>query len=332
MTIYTRLKTSGELKADSCMAILSNPNLTAYADIELIASERNIPASYVVAKLMKLSTRPHPDIISKWIRKVPPVPSIYRECIRIANQPKPKRNLEATDSRVPLKQSRMDLAAHMSYVLNTTGWKTGFRRWISWTRKGTPNKLTFEMRKSLLKIPSLQLLRLALQIEDPTSEVVEQVGILLDWDESIVNIPSNNQFRDQVVSFLLDALQKPESSAATAERVLNLLDVIRKSLAPERYLSAMYLAVQQWMEAPSEGRLMDIEWVKSFVARTKDDLYPSINLFQRGQLDRLADRLEYMGLEEAPDRRRSIASEDVVLATVGLNRSIEQAERAGNAL
>jgi hypothetical protein len=331
MTVYTRLKTSGELKTDLCMAILSNPNLTAYSDIELIASESNIPASYVVAKLMKLSTRPHPDIISKWIRRVPPVPSIYRECIRIANQPKPKRNLEATDPRVPLKQSRMDLAAHMSYVLDTMGWETGFRRWVSWTRKGTPNKLTFEIRQSLLKIPSLQLLRLALHIEDPTSEIVEEVGILLDWDESIVNVPSNNEFREQVVSFLLDALQKPESSAATAERVLKVLDIIRKSLAPERYLFAMYLAVQKWMDASSEERLMDVEWVNSFVARTKEDLYPSINLSERGQLDRLASRLEDLGSEEARDSR-PFALEDVVLATVGLNRTIEQAERSANAL
>ena len=332
MTVYTRLKTSGELKTDSCMAILSNPSLTAYTDVELIASESNIPASYVVAKFMKLSTRPPPDIISKWIRRVPPVPSIYRECIRIAIQPKPKRNLEVTDLRDPIKQSRMDLAAHMSYVLDTMGWEAGFRRWVSWTRKGTPNKLTFEMRKSLLKIPSLQLLRLALQIEDPSSEVVEQVCVLLDWDETIVNVPSHNEFREQVVSFLLDALQKPESSASTAERVMKILDITRNSLAPERYLFAMYAGIQKWMDVSSERRSIDVEWVNSFLARTKEDLYPSMNLFQRGQLDRLADKLGCMGLEDARDRRHSITFEDVVLATVGLNRTIEHVERAKNAL
>lgn len=314
MTIYTRLKTSGELKLDSYMALLSNANLVSYNDIELIATENHVPASYVVAKLMKLANRPSPDIISKWIRRVPSVLSIYRECVKISNQPKPKRNLETTDPRVPLKQCRMDLAAHMSYVLETRGWETGFRRWVSWTRKGTPNKLPFEMRKSLLKIPSLQVLRMALEIKDAKDEIVEQVGMLLDWDETIVNMPSQNEFRERVVLFLLDALQK-SVSLPRAERVLRILDIVRGSLSPEGYLDAMNVAVQTWMRNGSEERLLDLEWVQSFVARAKDDLYPSFNLSQRGQLDRLADSLRRMGLEETCEKPKSIALEDVVFAS-----------------
>jgi len=315
MTIYTKLKMSGELKSDSYMALLSNPNLTESNDIELIATENHIPASYIVAKLMKLPNRPSPDIISKWIKRVPSVLSIYRECVKIANQPKPKRNLEATDPRVPLKQCRMDLAAHMSYVLETRPWETGFRRWVSWTRKGTPNKLPFEMRTSLLKIPSLQLLKMALQIKEPRDKVMEQVGMLLDWDETIVNMPSQNEFRERVVSFLLDALQQPESSPLAAERVLRILDIIRGSLSPERYLYCMDVAVQTWIGNGSEERLLDLEWVQSFVTRTKEDLYPSISLSQRAQLDRLADSLRNMGSAEAREKRQSIALEDVMLGS-----------------
>ena len=302
MTVYSRLKSSGELETDSCIAILSNPNLTAYNDIELLAIENNIPASYVVAKFMKLPSRAPPDIISKWIREVPSVPSIYQECIRLANQSKPRRNLEATDPRFSLKQCRMDLAAHMSCVLETMGREAAFRRWVSWTRKATPNKLTLEMRKSLLKIPSLQLLRQALQSDDPSSAVVEQVGMLLDWDETIVNMPSQNEFRERVISFLLDALQKPGSCPSTAERVLRILDAIPDSLGPERYLYATDVAVRKLTDITFHDRLLDVEWVKSFIARTKENLSPLINLSQRGQLDRLIDRLEDMGIEDVRER------------------------------
>lgn len=155
---------------------------------------------------------------------------------------------------------------------------------------------------------------MALEIKDAKAEVVEQVGMLLDWDETIVNMPSQNEFRERVVSFLLDALQK-SMSLLRAERVLRILDIVRGSLSPEGYLDAMNVAVQAWMRNGSEERLLDLEWVQSFVARTKDDLYPSFNLSQRGQLDRLADSLRLMGLEETCKKPDSIALEDVVFAS-----------------
>lgn len=326
MTIYSRLKISGALKSESCMALLSNPNLNSPDDIELIATENQISPSYVVAKLMKLTIRPSPDILSKWMKRVPSVTSIYRECVKIASQPKPKRNLEATDPRLSLKQCRMDLAAHMSYLLETKDWETAFRRWVSWTRKGTPNELPLEMKKSVLKIPSLQLLQMALRFKDPNDDVVTHVGMLLDWDESIVNIPTQNEFCEQVVSFLLDSLPADKSAPLAAERLLRILDIVRGSLSPERYLYAMDVAVQTWMENAEDD---DLEWVQSFVARTKEDLYPSVDLSQRGHLDRLTESLNNVGLQEDREQKQSTGLKDVVLASLGLNLTTERVEGGG---
>jgi hypothetical protein len=258
MSHYVKLKSSGELTKDACRAILFNSNLTSYEDINTIATENCIPASYLVAKFMKLPNRM--EAVSEWMAKVPPTDALF-EYIRHLDRSRHvvTRKLHAEeDFRASLRQCQMDLTAHISYTLSTDGTLKGFTMWKHWTVHGT-NGLSPETRALVLQLPTLRVLKQAML---PPIQLRVLRSIVRRSD---IELPSQDTFRRQLVSLLMSN----SSQTCNLETAMTVMDTCRNSFDSYELGEYTHQMVREWMHRSTvQAKSLNVKWVNSFLEKS----------------------------------------------------------------
>jgi hypothetical protein len=197
MTFYVRLKSSGELTREAIHALLFNPHLNSLDDIHKIASETQIPACYVIAKLLKLNT-PLVDI-APWYKKVPSITAlkayIHEHDSRYA---KHTRNPESLDDwRRSLQQVQMDITAHLSYHLLKSEIRSAYNIWRGFCiQKG----IAHTTKVAMTKVPSLWLLEQALKSHDEAKAQI--VLAVWEWDENVIAVPQKTTRRRLIMDII----------------------------------------------------------------------------------------------------------------------------------
>ena len=258
MSHYAKLKSSGELTKDACRAILFNSNLTSYEDINTIATENCIPASYVVAKFMKLPNRS--EAVSEWIAKVPPTDALFEYISHLdRSRPLVTRKLHAAeDFKASLRQCQMDLTAHISYTLLTYGTLKGFTMWKYWTNHTTIS-LSPETRALVLQLPTLQLLRQAML---PPIQFRVLRSVLRRND---IELPSQDTFRRQLVSVLMIN----SSQTCNLETAMTVMDTSRNSFDIYELGEYTDQMVRRWMHGTTgQIKSLNVIWINSFLAKS----------------------------------------------------------------
>jgi len=284
MAAYEELKSSGALTRESCHAILFNPNLSDYHNIDKIATENYIPASYVVAKLTKLNS-PLPAAIATWMRRVPP-PKFLWNFIRELTHPQPHKHhrLEEVDNRNrSLAQCQMDLTAHMSYTIIKEGIQRAFQLWESWIKKPLPIP-----HRHVLKLPTLKLLHDAMQ-PPPTVYIIQEI---LSWQPALLLSVPKEEFRQKwVIKFLSDCIHK--SPDCPYETAISVIELSEEYLRPED--TAMYsnLIIRRWYKDynKSPSLVPDVELVGAFLSRMISRCERA-SFYMRAELERLKSFLE----------------------------------------
>lgn len=266
MTEYSNLRSSGSLTKRACQTILSNPNLQADEDIETIAVENCIPASYIVAKLIK--SRKQQAVISRWMTKVPGVKDILQYIYELDHKkhPNPETSIDAEDfKRATFLLCGMDLTAHMAYILRTQGIPQGFRVWKSWTRNYDA-KLSFRTKKSVFQLPGLQLLQYALR-EPAVAPAI--IRVVLSRDPHILHAAPPREFRRDVIAVIVkDALaRRSPSSILRAMQMMGLYDGCLKLDEIANFTERL---VMTWMAQP-EQMATEFLSVRLFLSRSEEE-------------------------------------------------------------
>lgn len=285
MTHYAKLKYSGELTKDACRAILFNPNLTSYNEINFIATETCIPASFVVAKLMKLPGR-SPEMVSEWIKKVPSIDALWEYIHQLNPSMKSKSLTAREDCKASLQQCHMDLTAHLSYILSTQGTQEGFAEWEKWVKQKIGG-LSTGTKLSVLQLPTLQLLKQA--IRPPASfQVIRSVirSVIL---RNIIEIPHPRSFRRELVFVLMSN----SSQMCNLETAMMVMHFCRPSFTSFEVGENTARMLQEWMNNPlGQSRSLDIKWVHLFLSESMYICQDDGDFETRAKLARVKAQLE----------------------------------------
>jgi hypothetical protein len=286
MTAYAQLKPSGELTKEGCRAILFNPNLTSYDHINKIAIENYIPASFVIAKLMKLDNPPK-EAISNWIKKVPDIKSLWKFIGEIDGVYNKRSPITIEDRNRSVQQCHMDLTAHMSYILLTNNVQSSYKEWKSWAFENKYN-ISTGTRQLVLKLPSLRLLKKA-SLEPGSNSIVRAI---LNWDEKVIQISSQPQFRRTLILDLVRLLIAEESPGRAAR-------VIRMSqgcLDQNEIADYTELIIMSWMSTfdVSTPTSVEIRSAKSLLSWAAEECLEA-DMHIRARLERLSAQLQEYG-------------------------------------
>jgi hypothetical protein len=241
MTFYARLKLISQSSREDIRALLFNPNLTSLADIEEMASDACIPASYVVAKLMKLN---YPiSIIRRWHRKVPSI-SALKEFIRELDSHNTfsSRNLEIVDEwRRSIHLVQMDITAHMSYCFVKDGIKSAYGVWRGFC---IDKRLSDVTKLHATKLPSLWLLKQALKgNEDSKAKIVSAI---MDWDENVLAVSQNATRTRLTMDVIRVILSVPMLHAAEFDFAVRILQLNKEQLSGKGLTDCCEMLVNSW--------------------------------------------------------------------------------------
>jgi hypothetical protein len=289
MSHYVKLKSSGELTKDACRAILFNSNLISYEDINTIATENCIPASYVVAKFMKLPNRT--DAVSEWIAKVPPTDALFeyiRHLDRSRHLVTRKLHVEE-DFKASLRQCQMDLTAHITYTISTYGTLKGFTMWRHWANHGTKG-LSPETRALVLQLPTLQLLKQAML---PPIQFRVLRSIIRRSD---IELSSQDRFRRQLVFVLMSN----SSQTCNLETAMIFMDTCRNSFGSYELGHYTHQMVREWIHSPTgQVKSLNLKWVNSFLTKSIESCRDA-EFDTRAKLARVKAELEEYGQKHGP--------------------------------
>lgn len=283
MSQYVKLKSSGELTKDACRAILFNSNLTSYDDINTIAAENCIPASYVIAKLMKLPDRSM-KLVSEWMKKVPSIDSLFEYIHQLdRSRQLTSRSLQAReDCRASLQQCHMDLTAHLTYILSTKGVEKGYKEWDNWVHYKTSD-LSSEIGAIILQLPTLRLLNEAM-LPPVSYRVINSVIMHKD-----IELPPQRSLRRNLVSVLMNR----SSSIYQLRTAMTVMDISRNSFEPEEVADYTDRMLRELMQFEHQKRFLPniIKWLHSFLAKSIH-VCQDVDFERRAKLARLKADIE----------------------------------------
>lgn len=285
MTIYEKLKLADELTKDACLAILFNHNLTSYADIERIASETAIPASYIVTKLLQLRGQPD-QVLQSWYSKVPSLSSLWNFIEESeATELRKTWNIQSLDhSKQSLQQYQMDLAAHMLWNIRNHGVSKGYEVWSEWTDKHIPTPAL----KELLKPSSLQLLRRA----SKSPENLDTVVRIVEWDDKIMQLLSPESRRVLILDLADYSLETGKPSQAARFLQLN-----HSAISPIECVEYSEVILKHWLEHFRESKVAgSLGMAKGFV-RWALEQSEGTDLYTKASLERLRHQLAEVSME-----------------------------------
>ena len=278
MTAYAQLKPAGELTKEAGRAILFNPNLISYEHINTIATESCIPASYVVAKLMKIE-KPRLEEISMWMQKVPSIHSLWkfiRELDGMVNRRQPHGREDRIRS---LGQCHMDLTAHISYILLTKNVQEGYKLWESWAFWNKYD-ISLDTRQVVLKVPSLKLLIRACQTPIERKPIYE----VLNWDYTVIQVASQSQFRRVLILDLLNLL----ISDRYPVRAMEIMRMSEGCLSKKEIVEYVGTIVKDWLSIYAENSppAAEIDSTRAFFSWVMDETR-GVQTGDRAKLERL---------------------------------------------
>lgn len=296
MTLYEKLKLADELTKEACLSILFNRNLTSYSDVEKIATEAAIPASYIVTKLLQLGNQPD-HILQKWYSRIPSVSALW-SFIRDSGVTELRKtwNIQSLEhSKKSMQQYQMDLAAHMWWNVRRHGAKRGYELWSEWVDKTIPSSTL----KELLKPSSLQLLQRAAK----SPETLDTVIRIVEWDESIIQLLSQESRRNLILEVVDHCMAAGNPSQAA--RFIQLNHGALTSIECAQYSE---MVLRHWFSTAAELKAPgSLGLAKGFV-RWALEHSEGTDLHTRGSLERLKHQLA----EVAVERRRQHAHSSVL--------------------
>lgn len=242
MTLYARLKSFGPLSREATHALLFNPHLTSLDDINHVASETCIPASYVVAKLLKVKC-PLADIES-WFKKVPSMDGLtsYVRELEANSSWVHSRNLEHLyECRISIQQVQMDITAHLSYSLLQNGVKDSYeiwRRFCSASEISRPTKIT------MTKLPSLWLLKQALNSKENVKPAI--VSAIVDWDSNVLAVPQTATRRRLARDIITMLASETLDNVAYPTNASSVLKSNKEVFEEEDIIDYAEMIVQSW--------------------------------------------------------------------------------------
>jgi hypothetical protein len=288
MALYTLLKSTGKLTHVECHAILFNPNLTAYTDICAIASENCMPASFVIAKLMRLKNQPLTNF-DQWIHKVPSIPSLWQfvqDIVVNKRETKRGRNPKAMDdARRSLRLAQTDLTAHLSYIIKAQGINAGFAVWKKWVYSDTVSK---KAKHLVLQLPSMQLLTKSRR--DPIA--LNVVRAVLDFDDGGFRLLTRQPTIDLLANLRATS---PAGSALPFELAARVLKLSQDCFTPTEVADLSAQVVSEWIAAQDFSGQADkakryLSWAIS-QNRFAD-------MYVRARLERLKEEMEHIDEEK----------------------------------
>jgi hypothetical protein len=299
MTLYTRLHATGELTTDACTTLLFNPNLQSYRDINTIAVETCIPASYIVAKLLKTRNLPK-DALATWMKKVPSVKSLWTFLAESYNDNESKirrtNNLEASrDRKRSFQQCQMDFAAHMCFIIKTKGINHAMKVKDDWINNPIDDvEISKERRLEVLKLAFLQLTKQVTKEEERNATTVHFEALSVAAGQESVPLESRRKYISQIM----------EGFTSIAGNTLNfarIADVIKTNctiLEPTVVAQYSQQCVVTWLISMSERSQVpspdQLKMANSFVSWALENSRPA-SLHDRGRLESLKSKLEDIG-------------------------------------
>ena len=285
MTIYEKLKLADELTKEACLAILFNHNLTSYADIEKIASETAIPASYVVTKLLQLHGLPD-QVLQSWYSKIPSLSSLWNfiEESGVTELRKTWNIQSLEHSKQSLQQYQMDLSAHMSWNIRKHGVSKGYEVWSEWIDKSIPTSTL----KELLKPSSLQLLRRASKPPENLDSVIR----IVEWDDKIMQLLSPETRRVLILDLTDYSLETGKPSQAA-----RFLQLHHGAISPIECVEYGEVILKHWLEHFRESKVGgSLGMAKGFV-RWVLEQSEGTDLYTKASLERLRHQLAEVSIE-----------------------------------
>jgi hypothetical protein len=295
LTFYEKLKIADELTKDACLAILFNRNLTSYADVEKIATETAIPASYIVTKLLQLGNQPETNLQS-WYAKVPSVSSLWSFIADSGvSELRKTWNIQTLEySTQSLQQYQMDLAAHMLWNVRKHGVTKGFEMWSEWANKN----ISAATLKQLLKPSSLQLLQRA----SKSSDTFDTAICIVEWDESILQLLSQESRRQLILDLVDHCMETGKASQAARFIQLN-----HGALTPVECARYSEMVLRHWISNMADLKNPgSLGKAKSFV-RWALEHCEGTDMHTRCSLERLKHQLVEVGLDRKRHHEHSSA-------------------------
>jgi hypothetical protein len=235
--------------------------------------------------------------MSDWMDKLPAVESILEQAWKpISQSPQ-----VITPNRYVREQWEMDLTARTTYSLLTDGFWDSFQQWLVWVKMFEQNKQAEPSVASLLRLSSLQLLKHAwLQAAaKPDGKLYMPIKTILDKDLSIVQIPSQNEFRENLIRYLSKRYRTEGQTAVDAGRLLSVMDLCRGSLDPLEFTEIAIDAVTKLIKIEPK----DFKWTRLFLIYTKTDYHSELDFHVRAKIDRLNYHCELIILKLGKRRR-----------------------------
>jgi hypothetical protein len=257
MTIYAKLKSAGELSKETCHALLSNPNLQSYDDINVVAIETQIPASYVIAKLIRTRNQSE-DALATWIKKVPSVKSLWSFVgeLYYAYHSTKMNLVRHSDRKRSLQQCQIDLSAHMLYTLRMKGIDGGYELWKKWVNnKPQDAEISITRKKDVLRLSSVQILQRASKESDKNQIIAE----ILEWDNTVLQISPPGRRRTLILQFMeqftsTSSTSRHVTAAAVLQQSHDVLEPNEIAGHSERVLSDWISHIRKSKSAHGEGK------------------------------------------------------------------------------
>ena len=298
MTHYRKLQSSGQLTKDACRAILFNSNLTSYKNIATIATENCIPASYIVAKVIKYPNSR--DFLKEWICKVPSTKALFEYIHHLdrSRQASSRNLLAEEDFKEALRQCQMDLTAHLSFILSAEGTSNAFTTWKKWVDHATIG-LTPGTKALVLQLPTLQLLKRA----SVTPIEFSVLRFVLRHDD--FKLPLQDNFRRHLVNVLMSN----SSLICNLETAMMLMDSARNSFELSDIAKYTVQMIHKWMPVSLEQiDTLDKKWVAAFLEKSIENCQDA-DFDTRATLARIKAELEACKLKRGVPTESELVGE-----------------------
>jgi hypothetical protein len=304
MTLYAKLQATGELTTDACTTILFNSNLQSYHDINTIAVETCIPASYIVAKLLK-TRNPPKDALATWMNKVPSVKSLWTFIAESDHENESKNwrtsNLEASrDRKRSFQQCQMDFAARMCFIIKTKGIDHAMKIKDRWVNSPIDNvEVSKERRSEVLKLASLQLAKqVAKEPERLRAHSIAKTAHFeaLSLAAGQESVPL--AIRRKYISEIMEGFTSIVGHTLNLEQIANVIKTNCAILEPTVIAEYSQRCVVTWLISMSERDKVpsrsELKMANSFVSWALETSR-SASLHDRGRLESLKSKLEDTG-------------------------------------
>jgi hypothetical protein len=298
MTLYTKLNATGELTTDACIMLLFNPNLQSYRDINTIALETCIPASYIIAKLLKTRNQPK-DALATWIQKVPSVKSLWTFIAESESKNTGRYTLEtSSDRKRSFQQCQMDFAAHMCFIMKTEGFDRALKVKIAWVSDPIDNlEISREKRLEVLKLAFLQLGKQ----QDRVDHLIALSDTKVSHLKSLalaVSMGGPLASRRKYISQIMEDFASVAGDSVNLARIVSVIKDNCLILGPKVVAEHSQQFVTTWLMSMSERDRVpsqhELKLANSFISWALENSR-SAPLLHRGRLESLKSKLQDIG-------------------------------------